>query len=109
MTPRPLTPAATDGAVLELGRYMAAGERRVLWGQWFGRSVRVTDAPASGTGEVYVVESRVHDGHGALRALLSDYLTQARAIDGIPATSSALGRELQRKGHPGRPVRAVAR
>jgi hypothetical protein len=92
-------PAAAPqvGQLTELGRYSVSDGERVLYGQRINGSVRITDRPASGAGRAYLVERELEqDGYSALKALVADYIEQARDLDAIPMASSIVRRELQR-------------
>lgn len=53
-------------------------------------SVRVTDVPARGGGRAYLVERELEqDGHGALLALVTDYICEAQLHDAVPMTAPA--------------------
>jgi hypothetical protein len=83
------------GALTELARYEVAGGERVLYGQRIDGCVKVTDRPANGAGRSYVVDRELErDGYGALKALVSDYLEQAKELDAIPMASSSLASQL---------------
>ena len=77
-----MTALATNPAV-ELGRYRAAGDERVVRGQRVDGVVRVTDIPAAGHGRRYLVE-RDLTTNAELEALVADYLDQAARWDAIP-------------------------
>jgi len=82
------------GEPTELARYSAGHRERVLYGERIDGCVRITDRPASGAGRSYVVERELEqDGHGALKALVADYLEQARELGNVPMASSALRHE----------------
>lgn len=79
------------GERAKLGRYRISAGERVLYGQRINGRVRVTDRPAMPGGRSYLIESGVElDGFDALRALIDDYIEQARALDRVPMASSAL-------------------
>ncbi len=83
--------AAQVGERTELARYSVGDRERVLYGQRIDGCVRITDRPASGEGRSYVVERELEqDGHGALKALVVDYLDQARELDDVPMAASAM-------------------
>jgi len=89
-------PGVALGKRTELARYSVGGEERVLYGQRINGSVRITDRSASGEGRSYVVERECeHDGYGALKALVADYLDQSRELGSVPMASSALRLESQ--------------
>jgi hypothetical protein len=83
---------ATVGERTELARYRISAGERVLYGQRVNGRVRVTDRPATpGGGRSYLIESGVEiDGFEALKALVADYVEQARALDRVPMASSVL-------------------
>lgn len=84
------------GERTELARYGVSSGERVLYGQRINGSVRITDRPATDGGRSYLVERELeHDGYSALKALIADYIEQARALDAIPMASSIIRRELQ--------------
>ncbi len=59
-------------------------------------SVRLVDAPLTGSGRRYIVERKLEqDGYAALQALVSDYLAQAAKLNAIPLASSPLERYLE--------------
>ena len=70
------------GERVELARYTIPAGERVLYGQRILGVVRISDVPASGCGRSYLVERGLEqEGAGAsaaLRALIDDYLGQAR-------------------------------
>lgn len=79
------------GQRVELGRYTVSEQQRVLYGQRINGVVRVTDVPAAGRGRAYLVERELeHDGHGALKALVADYLQQAELLGDVPMAVSPL-------------------
>ena len=75
---------------VELARYKAGGEERVLrLGGADGRA-RIDDRPASGRGRVYLVEDDFQDdGALALDALIADYVAQAAEFDRVPMARDA--------------------
>jgi hypothetical protein len=82
---------STVGKRTELGRYRISAGERVLYGQRVSGRVRVTDRPAAPGGRSYLIESGIElDGLQALKALIADYIEQARALDRVPMASSAL-------------------
>ena len=84
-------PSAQVGERTELARYIVADSERVIYGQRINGHVRVTDRPASGSGRSYLVERELErDGYAALKALVTDYLAQARALDAVPMAASAV-------------------
>jgi len=87
------------GRLTELARYTVSCGQRVLYGQRVNGGVRITDRPVSGPGRSYVVEREVElDGYAALRALLVDYVEQARELDDIPMASGAVRQMLGKAG-----------
>jgi hypothetical protein len=63
-----------------------------LCGQRINEVVRIVDCPADGVGRAYLVERGLEqDGYSALKALIADYLLQARQLDAVPMATSALG------------------
>ncbi|HEV3072128.1 MAG TPA: hypothetical protein VGY76_11975 [Solirubrobacteraceae bacterium] len=92
----PPAAALQVGQLTELKRYSVSGGERVLYGQRINGSVRITDRPASGGGRAYLVERELErDGYSALKALVADYIEQARDLDAIPMASSVVRCELQ--------------
>jgi hypothetical protein len=93
------TPAV--GERVELARYCANGQERVLYGQRIDGHVRVTDCPLT-TGRSYLVESNLEQegigAHAALKALVADYLRQAAVLDAVPMARSLLAEDLDRIG-----------
>jgi hypothetical protein len=89
----------TVGGRVELARYTISDAERVLYEQRINGAIRLTDRPAAGDGRSYLVECELEqDGDPALKALVIDYIEQARKLDEIPMASSAIRRELQRLG-----------
>ncbi len=79
------------GERVELGRYTIRNEERVLYGQRVHGVVRVTDVPARGRGRAYLVERELEqDGYDALKALVADYVEQARLLADVPMAVSPL-------------------
>jgi hypothetical protein len=79
------------GERVELGRYSVPTGERIVYGQRVNGVVRVTDVPAHGRGRAYLVERELeHDGYGALKALVADYIDQARILDNVPMAVSPL-------------------
>lgn len=94
----PRTQATVAGRV-ELTRYTISDAERVLYEQRVNGAIRLTDRPATGEGRSYLVECELErDGHSALKALVIDYIEQARKLDEIPMASSVIRRELERLG-----------
>ncbi|HEX4836960.1 MAG TPA: hypothetical protein VFV03_00325 [Solirubrobacteraceae bacterium] len=84
------------GQPTELERYRVSSGERVLYVQRVSGSVRITDRPASGQGRSYLVERKLEeDGYGALKALLVDYIEQARELDEVPMASSLIRRQIE--------------
>lgn len=83
------------GHRVDLARYMVGdGEERVLYGQRVDGVVRVTDVPVHGRGRAYLVERGLeHDGYGALKALVADYVEQAELLASVPMAVSPLDSE----------------
>ncbi len=91
----PALPKVAGGKVTELARYRLSTGERVLNGKLIDHRVSVTDRPAHGDGRSYLVESDVApDEHTALEALIADYVQQARELDDIPMSASAIRRRL---------------
>jgi len=90
------------GHRVELARYtVAGGGERILYGQRVDGVVRVTDVAAHGHGRAYLVERGLeHDGYGALKALVADYLEQAGLLADVPMAVCPLecepGHEVER-------------
>jgi hypothetical protein len=79
------------GERVELGRYSVPTGERIVYGQRVNGVVRVTDVPAHGRGRAYLVERELeHDGYGALKALVADYIDQARILYNVPMAVSPL-------------------
>jgi hypothetical protein len=86
----------TVGERVELDRYRTAGAERILYGQRIDGVVRITDRPATETGRSYLIETGLEqDGYAALKALVTDYVREARRLEAVPMASSALRQELQ--------------
>lgn len=95
MTPQVTTEIQTAtspvGDRVELARYAVPVGERVLCGQRVDGVVRVTDVPARGRGRAYLVERELeHDGYAAVKALVADYLQQARLLEDVPMAVSPL-------------------
>jgi len=57
--------------------------------------VRVTDVPTRGRGRTYLVERELEqDGYDALKALVADYVEQARLLADVPMAVSPLNPDL---------------
>ena len=79
------------GDRVELARYTVSAGERALYGQRILGVVRVTDVPLGPDGRSYLVERELElDGHGALKALVADYLRQARLLDAVPMATVGL-------------------
>jgi hypothetical protein len=79
------------GERIELARYSVPVGERVLYGQRVNGVVRVTDVPARGRGRAYLVERELEqDGYDALKALVTDYLDQAKLLEDVPIAVSPL-------------------
>jgi hypothetical protein len=86
---KPSAPQVGDR--VELARYQISRGERILYGQRIDGVVRVTDVPASGHGRAYLVERELEQhSNAALNALVADYVQQARGLDAIPMSESAL-------------------
>jgi len=75
----------------ELGRYETeAGETRGLYGIRVDGKPRIIDAAAEGRGRTYTVEEDLHEkgGNGEVKALVADYIAQARELGRIPLAAS---------------------
>lgn len=84
-----MTAQATNPPV-ELGRYTAAGQQRIVRGQRILGVVRVSDVPADdGNERRYVIERELAT-HAEVQALVADYLAEAERWDQIPATVCVL-------------------
>jgi hypothetical protein len=90
--------AHTAGERTELARYTITSGRRVISGQRVDGVVILIDTPAAedDDGRVYLIESGLEqDGNAAMRALLTDYVSQAEPHDEIPARANPLARYLE--------------
>jgi len=87
---------AHTGDRVELARYnVAGGEERIVFGQRVDGVVRVTDVPAHGHGRAYLVERGLeHDGYGALKALVADYVAQGELLAAVPMAVSLIESEV---------------
>lgn len=101
--PRSAAAPARENSVgerTELSRYEISDGERVLYGQRINGTVRVTDRPAGGQGRSYLVERELErDGYSALKALIADYIGQARELDEVPMASSVIRHQLQQARH----------
>src|SRR5437764_1120648 len=90
------------GERVELARYTIRSGERILFGQRIGGVVRITDRPAAASGRAYLVERGLEEegigAFGALEALVSDYISQARRHDEVPMATSAVRRQLAQAG-----------
>lgn len=77
----------TAGA--ELARYPTTAGERVVMGWRRGSGVEVTDRPAHGRARAYLVDRGVCRP-AQLAALLSEYLAQARLLDGCPMSGEQI-------------------
>lgn len=78
--------AAATNPPVELGRYTAAGQRRIVRGQRILGVVRVSDVPADdGDARRYVIEREL-ETNAEVQALVADYLAEAERWNQIPAT-----------------------
>ena len=81
------------GERIELARYTVRGSERIVYGQWVERAVRITDRPAVGRGRSYLVERCLEcDGFSAVKALVEDYIRQARWLEEIPMVAGCVRR-----------------
>jgi hypothetical protein len=79
------------GERVELARYRIPAGERILYRQRVDGVVRVTDVPAHRGGRAYLVERGLEqDGHGALQALIGDYVHQAELLADVPMAVSPL-------------------
>ena len=92
------------GERIELARYTVAGGERVLYGQRVDGVVRVSDHPATRGGRCYLVERELEQegpgAHAALKALVADYLHQARLLDEVPMAGSVVRHYLEQLAAP---------
>lgn len=87
----PRRPDRRVGDRVELGRYRTAdGTERAIFGQRVDGVVRLVDRPLSGAERSYLIERELEqDGHAALKALVIDYLHQARVHRHVPMLLTA--------------------
>jgi hypothetical protein len=79
---------------VELARYKARGEERVLRLGNVDGVARIDDRPASGRGRVYLVERDFQDDEPlALDALIADYVAQAEEFDRVPMSGTVAAGE----------------
>ena len=84
-------PVGDVGERVELARYVVPAGERVVYGQRVNGVVRVTDVPNSGRGRAYLVERGLElDGYDALKALVSDYVSQSQVLADVPMAVSPL-------------------
>ncbi len=88
-------PASAVGPRTELARYQVPSGPRILYGQCVGRSVRVTDNPASGRGRAYLVERKL-ETKAELDALTTDYLSSAERLHAVPKSELPIDRYVDR-------------
>ena len=81
--------AATRKRPVELARYSANDQERVLIGHRVNGSARISDAPAGGRGRTYLVEDDLQTA-SEVSALIADYLASARERSAIPMTVQIL-------------------
>jgi hypothetical protein len=94
--PESLPTAPVVGQPVELARYLISSGERVIVGQRIAGRARISDCPADGEDRSYLIEDDVHlDGNAAMKALIADYLSQAKQLDAEPAVNSLIGRDLQ--------------
>jgi hypothetical protein len=96
--PRCAAPARrrAEGEPFELGRYVTrSGEQRGLYGIRVDGKPRVIDAAAEGAGRTYTVEQDLQEkgGYGEVKALVADYLKQAKELGRIPMAKAPRRRE----------------
>ena len=93
------------GARVELARYTVGGIERALYVQRVQGVVRVTDVPISVRGRSYLVERGLEqegaNANAALQALIADYLQEARRLNTVPMTVSALSTAIDASGGSG--------
>ena len=78
--------ATVTNPPVELARYTAAGEQRLIRGQRILGVVRVSDVPADGgKSRRYLIEREL-ETNAEVQALVADYLAEADRWDQIPAT-----------------------
>lgn len=94
----PIVPVRAYGSEVgrvELARYAAGEEERVLYATGSTAGQTVIDSPARSGGRRYVVEKLTsQDGPEALAALVGDYLARARQLDAVPMCQRALAEAL---------------
>lgn len=77
---------------IELARYRVTAGERVIYGQRVLGVIRLTDVPAAGAGRAYLIEREL-TSMAELRAIVDDYLQQARRWDAVPAEPCCLETE----------------
>jgi hypothetical protein len=86
-------PAAVEGELLELARYVVGGVERVLHSQLIDGLVHVTDTQADGGGRRYHVDCCLErDGYASVQALAADYTRQAARLEQVPMVATVLRR-----------------
>jgi len=79
--------------LIELARYTLTSGERVLFARPIQGLLRLTDHPAGGDGDSYLVESALkRDSLAAVNALVEDYLRQAARLDEIPMVARIVPR-----------------
>ena len=90
------------GERVELARYTVSSGQRIIYGQRVDGVVRITDCPAEGGARAYLVERQLEqDGLNslaALKALVAEYLAEARRHDEVPMATSEVRRYLDGLG-----------
>lgn len=90
-------PTGTPVGPRELARYTVSTGTRVLRSSSDGQTVRITDRPASGPGESYVVEEAL--AASEVTAVVEDYLATAKDLDEVPMAPAALCQVLGAGSH----------
>jgi hypothetical protein len=92
------------GERVELARYTVGSGERVLYGQRVDGVVRVSDHPATHGVRCYLVERELEQegpgAYAALKALVADYLDQARLLDEVPMAGSVVRHYLEQLAAP---------
>jgi hypothetical protein len=84
-SPRQQMPPIPARGRTELARYTLSTAERVVLGRRTGTAVTITDRPASGDGQSYLVDRVADaDGQAAVHALVTDYVAQAHELDEVP-------------------------
>lgn len=82
---------------VELARYTAGGQDRIVRGQRILGIVRLTDVPEPReAGRPYLIE-RGLTAMAEVDGIVADYLAQAAALDAVPACTGALDVEALRE------------